>query len=465
MCSCRAIARGLAGLLVMAASTAARAAAPERPKAVVLALVPARVDAETVEVLDELLLAELDRRGVYQLISDAEMNTLLDFGQMQDALGCDDAPCAAKVAGYLSARWVVAGRVGKQKKDVVITLKLIDAQTATVTKRAEQTLADNEALYKGTIRGLVATLVGAVDAPAPVAVGALEVTSEPPGARCEVDGREVGQTPCKVEGLAARSYRLRLFLDGYAPYYEDVTIEGGQTATRAIELEGHLVAVTVTLQPADAQLFVDDEEFDPSEPIQAEPGTHSIRAEAPGFETQTVSLDVKPSQPVTVELKLVAKPAQVAVQTEPAGAHVRVDGTDSGLTNTTLALTPGPHDLRLDLEGYEVVRQQLDLKPGQEQTLALTLQPELATTVQQRWFRRLTYGLGAVAVVGLTVFTWQGLEARSLDSKAQDLFASTPEARRTTRDAHRAAITADVALVTTLLTALPAAYFAWRVEW
>jgi hypothetical protein len=353
--------------------------------------------------------------------------------------------------------------VGKDGKAVAISLKLIDAQQATVVRHTEQTL-DNDAVYKSAIRAAVATLLAASDAPAPVS-GSLEVTSEPAGARCELDGRDVGQTPCKVESLAARSYRLRLSLEGYAPHYEDVVIEAGKVTSRPVELEGHLVAVTVSVQPADAQVLVDDEEFDVSEPIQAEPGTHVIKAAAAGYETQTVSLEVKPSQPVTVELILVAKPAQVVVQTEPAGALVRLDGNDSGLTNTTLALTPGPHDLRLDLAGYEIVRQQLDLKPGQEETLALTLVPELATTVQQRWFRRLTYGLGAAAVVGLGVFAWKGLEARSLDSKAQDLFAGTPEARSTTRDARSAAITADVALVTTLLTALPAAYFAWRVEW
>jgi len=464
MCSCRAIARVVAALVVTLASAVGLAASPEKPKAAVLALVPSRVDAETVEVLDELLLAELDRRGLYQLISDADMNTLLDFGQAQDALGCDDVACAAKVAGALSARFVVAGRVSKQGTDIVIALKLIDGPEAKVVRSADQTVADSAVLYKGAVRAAVARLVAAADAP-PAATGSLEVTSEPAGARCELDGRDVGQTPCKVDNLAARSYRLRLTLDGYAPHYDDVTIEGGQVTSRSVEMEGHLVAVTITLQPADAQVFVDDEEFDVSEPIQAEPGTHVIKASAPGFETQTVSVDVKPSQPITVELTLVAKPAQVAVQTEPTGALVRLDGKDAGRSNTTLALTPGPHDLRLDLQGYEVVRQQLDLKPGQEQTLTLTLQPELATTVQQRWFRRLTFGLGAVAVVGLGVFAWKGLEARSLDNKAQDFFAGTPDAKTTTRDARRAAITADVALVTTLLTALPGAYFAWRVEW
>src|SRR5947209_2992079 len=46
-----------------------------------------------------------------------------------------------------------------------------------------------------------------------------------------------------------------------------------------------------------------------------------------------------------------ANAAHVGVSSDPAGARIKIDGRDTGWTPTVLAVSPGPHTLRLEHSG------------------------------------------------------------------------------------------------------------------
>ena len=78
--------------------------------------------------------------------------------------------------------------------------------------------------------------------------------------------------------------------------------------------------------------------------------------------------------------------ATLEIRSQPAGAHVFVDGTPSGLrTPTTLTgLAAGSRvQVRLDKPGYEPVSEQVTLSDGQARMISLTLRESPAAPRDQ----------------------------------------------------------------------------------
>lgn len=69
---------------------------------------------------------------------------------------------------------------------------------------------------------------------------------------------------------------------------------------------------------------------------------------------------------------------QWEVRSEPPGAEVRVDGHIAGPTPLTVALTPGDHHVRMELEGYNPVDSSIKVRRGENGTLVKSLIPAVA---------------------------------------------------------------------------------------
>ncbi|QRN93531.1 PEGA domain-containing protein [Archangium violaceum] len=66
---------------------------------------------------------------------------------------------------------------------------------------------------------------------------------------------------------------------------------------------------------------------------------------------------------------------QVTVSSEPAGARVQVDGEARGVTPWSDKLEVGPHRLEVTHEGYQPLRRDMELRPGEPLELQLMLTP------------------------------------------------------------------------------------------
>ncbi|PTL75660.1 PEGA domain-containing protein [Vitiosangium sp. GDMCC 1.1324] len=77
---------------------------------------------------------------------------------------------------------------------------------------------------------------------------------------------------------------------------------------------------------------------------------------------------------------------QVTVSSEPAGARVQVDGEARGVTPWRDSLEVGPHRLEVTREGYQPLRRDVELRPGEPLALQLMLTPlpESGVTVENR---------------------------------------------------------------------------------
>jgi len=74
---------------------------------------------------------------------------------------------------------------------------------------------------------------------------------------------------------------------------------------------------------------------------------------------------------------LVVGKVAVAIQTDPPGASIKINGADSGVSNLELALPTGTYQVEAQLSGYQPAATELELKEGSPRELRLTLLPAL----------------------------------------------------------------------------------------
>ncbi len=167
------------------------------PKLAVLPMTSRRVPDQVVQVLDELLVSELDRRRTWQIITTSDMNAMLGLEKMKEAMGCSDLACAAEIGGALGVDLMVTGSVGRLGDELLVQVSLIDAKRATVQKRGRGTVKDDEKLYRHAVELAVAELLGEPP-PKPASAAA------PPPAAVEPKAPDPGPTTAKLSPTSVR---------------------------------------------------------------------------------------------------------------------------------------------------------------------------------------------------------------------------------------------------------------------
>lgn len=144
------------------------------------------------------------------------------------------------------------------------------------------------------------------------------------------------------------------------------------------------------------------------------PGSHRVRAEAPGFGPLSREALAIEGNVVSVEMELEALPATLRLSA-PDGALIRVDGRIEGEAPLPqpLLLTGGGHLLTVTARGREAWQRRLVAAPGQDLTVAAD--PEITG---QRLGAYLVAGLGGALLLGAG---GAGLMALGAEARAQDL--------------------------------------------
>ncbi len=137
--------------------------------------------------------------------------------------------------------------------------------------------------------------------------------------------------------------------------------------------------ITITSIPTGAQVQIDGR-TDPSwvtpYAVTVYPGAHSVVVSKPGFSPQSQNVDVIASNRAVLSLNLSEMIAMAAVNSDPAGASIYVDGRDSGkVTPAQFAVSKGSHTILLKRLGYFEISQPLEAMLGQTAHLSASLKP------------------------------------------------------------------------------------------
>ncbi len=218
--------------LLLVASSAF--AAEERVKVAVLDLQAKGAPAETAASVTNLVASELDRIGVFKVVSGEDIRAMLTFEKTRQSLGCEsDISCLAEIGGALGVDYIVAGSLGKLGDTFTLFLNLMDIKKAVVEGRVQENVEGEAKLIPSVKRG-VGQLVGKV---LKDREGYLIITVSEPGATVKVDEQVRGVTPIRGRmTLAWGPHLVTVEKQGFVSFSEDVHIPAKQPMEKTVTL-------------------------------------------------------------------------------------------------------------------------------------------------------------------------------------------------------------------------------------
>lgn len=213
---------------------------------------------------------------------------------------------------------------------------------------------------------------------------ALAITSEPPGAKVVVDGKDLGKTPF-IGVVPAGEHVLELRLEGRRSAQAQIMMPEDRDLDLRFSLDAadvpHTPAFAINVDPVGAEVSVDGVVKGPAPLIDTlAPGKHAIKVSAPGFQPYAKQITMSETNDLELTLALMPVPpppgpSQVSIATEPPGVEVTIDGKPSGASPVTTSLPAGPHLVAAKKDGFRSTQEKFTVVQGQGLQLKLALQP------------------------------------------------------------------------------------------
>ncbi|HEY4882767.1 MAG TPA: PEGA domain-containing protein [Myxococcales bacterium] len=211
--------------------------------------------------------------------------------------------------------------------------------------------------------------------PQPVA---LTIRTAEPGAAVRIDDNDAGRTPITVRLLPGPHTLSVTGVDGRSTE-QQIDLKPSKKLDLAVALPkdaGGPATLSIHSDPPGANVLVDDALVGRT-PYQGElrPGQHTIAVEAEGRLREERKVFAREGRDASFSFALAPLPrtAAVAVDSEPVGARVLVDGKERGRTPLVAALPPGRHQLLLQLEGRRDVGTEFDMPKDRDLWIRLDL--------------------------------------------------------------------------------------------
>jgi len=163
------------------AEPAAAAQPAPKPSVIVLDLQPTNADAQTAQLITDLVAVSLGRTKHFQVLTSEDVRSVVALEAEKHALGCDDASCLAEIAGAMGADYVLHGSVGALGALFVVNLNLFDSQQAKSIGRESAQVTDRAKL-PAAIDEMTKILIVELVPEAPVAVSEPAAPSAPEAA-------------------------------------------------------------------------------------------------------------------------------------------------------------------------------------------------------------------------------------------------------------------------------------------
>lgn len=175
--------------------------------------------------------------------------------------------------------------------------------------------------------------------------GTLSVQTRPEGANVYVDGRLLGVTPFEST-LSIGAYELRIELDAYADYGQNIEVRAGEIRQVQADLQREAADVTFRSNAPGAEVFVDDDRFgQPVDQVLAlDPGERTVVVRAPGYIDAELSLLLQAGETREVTLTMLKTPETLAAERRALILSRPI----------TVELALSGHHLRTDWEGARV---------------------------------------------------------------------------------------------------------------
>lgn len=236
-----------------------------------------------------------------------------------------------------------------------------------------------------------------------------------------VDGEPAGRLP-RQEPLfllpGSHTLEIRGEEEG-APLTLTISVSAGSNETIQVELPTapEVGSIDLHVRPVGAVVYIDGEQVGTSPldaPILASEGRHNIEVRRQGYEVERAEVLVSASETNVVALRLgVREPlppelsGRLAVDVSPRGGLVVVDGS----VWEGAPVPVGPHEVEVQLDGFEIWRDEVLVVRSEVLDLQIHLVPTEARQEEQESRARSLRSLGwiALGVFGASFATSLGL--------------------------------------------------------
>ncbi len=197
-----------------------------------------------------------------------------------------------------------------------------------------------------------------------------------------IDNAALGNAPGVVHDIPAGLRQVEIRAPRYRPHVTQFDIEGkGIEQSLTAVLAPAWADVSIDTQPAGAVISID------GQPIGTTPhsgelleGRRVLKLTRVGYKPWQQTLKVTAGTPLTLgTVVLIEADGQLKLTSTPRDASVTLDDNFVGRTPLDIAVTPGQiHRLTLLAEGYRPTTRGVKLAPAADESLAITLDAELA---------------------------------------------------------------------------------------
>ncbi|HZO21778.1 MAG TPA: PEGA domain-containing protein [Steroidobacteraceae bacterium] len=205
--------------------------------------------------------------------------------------------------------------------------------------------------------------------------GTLQISTIPSGAQISVDGNEAGKAPAVVDAPSGVR-RVRISAPGLKTWESSLVLKAGEA----------LNVGPITLGQADAHLVLHS---DPSgadvmiggtyrgrTPLESDLPAgieHEVTLSLRGYATWTKPVFAESGRRIAMTVPLAVVGGRVAVEGEPDGAQLLIDGIDRGRTPQSLVLSAVEHHIEVHKEGRTPFALNLTPAPGLDRTIRYKL--------------------------------------------------------------------------------------------
>ena len=207
--------------------------------------------------------------------------------------------------------------------------------------------------------------------------GTLRITTNPPGARVSIDGKERGTAPAALEVMSGVR-RVEVAAPGLKTWTSTVIIKAGETLELGpITLGQPDMRLTVRSKPSGAEVSVAGT-YRGRTPVSVDVpagASHEVVVSLPGHRSWMRTVFAEPGRRTTLDAVLEPILARVTIDGEPADAELFVDGAARGRTPQSLELTTAEHRIEVRKAGFQPFTTTVTPASGLERKIHYRLTP------------------------------------------------------------------------------------------
>jgi len=212
---------------------------------------------------------------------------------------------------------------------------------------------------------------------------AIKVLSTPEKAKVYLDGSYVGESPQSIQNVLAGRHQIRVEMDGYEQFQQDVEVKGKEEYTVNAPLQVKFATLKVDTEPSGGEVWLNGDARGKA-PVTLGPlheGEYTIKVTKHGFDPIERKVALKKGENQEITIPFVKRFGILQVSTIPPGVEVFVDGESRGTTqappNQTYSvplvipnISQGQRVIKLVKPGFAEVQMVIPITEGQTYPLS-----------------------------------------------------------------------------------------------